>query len=53
LAHLVPTYYAMDGLHALITFGRGVGAVVGPSVVLVAFGLVFGWLGSRTMRVAA
>ena len=51
LAHIFPTYWAMEGFHALITFGRGVEAIVVPSLVLLVFGVIFGWLGVRTMRV--
>ncbi len=51
LAHVFPTYWAMSGLHAVITFGQGVGGIALPAAVLVLFGLIFGILGSRTMRV--
>jgi len=51
-AHVFPTAWAMDSLHALISFGRGAEAVLAPSAVLVAFGLVFAALGARALRAA-
>lgn len=50
LAHAFPTYWAMQGLHGVITFGHGPLAVLGPAAVLVLFGVGFGLLGRRTMR---
>jgi ABC-type multidrug transport system permease subunit len=52
LAQLFPSYWAMRGFHALITFGMGPSSVVLPSVILAGFGILFAVLGSRTMRVA-
>jgi ABC-type multidrug transport system permease subunit len=52
VSRAVPTSWAMDGLHGVITFGRGAEAIVLPSLVLICFGLILGWLGTRTMRVA-
>lgn len=49
-AHVFPTAWAMDGFHALISFGRGVEAVVLPSLVLLGFAAVFGVLGTRFLR---
>jgi len=49
-AHVFPTTWAMDGLHALISFGRGFPAVVVPSAVLMGFGAVFSWLGARKLK---
>ena len=46
-----PTYWAMQALHGVVTFGRGLDAIALPSVVLIAYGLLFAWLGSRTMKV--
>ncbi|NNM34694.1 MAG: ABC transporter permease, partial [Gemmatimonadetes bacterium] len=51
VGHLFPTAWAMDGLHALITFGDGFAGVVTPVLVLMAFGTVFALLGTRTMRI--
>jgi ABC-2 type transport system permease protein len=48
--HVFPTPWAMDGLHALISFGRGVEAVVLPSVVLLGFAALFAGLGARFLR---
>lgn len=49
-AHLLPTAWAMDAFHALITFGYGLEAVVLPALVLLGFGLVFILLGARLLR---
>lgn len=49
-AHVFPTAWAMDALHGLISFGRGAGSVVVPSLVLVGFGVVFATVGARTLR---
>jgi hypothetical protein len=43
----------MDGLHALISFGRGFEAVVVPCTVLIGFGVAFSWLGALKLRAAA
>jgi ABC-type multidrug transport system permease subunit len=48
-AHVFPTTWAMGGLHALISFGRGFEAIVLPSVVLFVFGAFFSWLGARKL----
>ena len=50
LSHAFPTAWAMDGLHALISFGRGLEAVVIPSAVLVAIGAAFAWMGARKLK---
>jgi ABC-type multidrug transport system permease subunit len=50
-AHAFPTAWAMDGFHALISFGRGVEAVALPSLALLAFAALFGVLGTRFLRV--
>jgi ABC-type multidrug transport system permease subunit len=49
-AHVLPTPWAMDGFHALISFGHGIDAVLLPSAVLAGFALVFAVLGSRFLR---
>jgi len=49
-AHAFPTAWAMDAFHALISFGRGIDAVVLPAAVLLAFGAVFTTLGARFLR---
>jgi len=51
LARFLPSYWALEGIHSLLTFGRGPTAVILPSLILVGFGVLFGWLGSRTMRI--
>lgn len=52
-AHVFPTAWAMDAFHALISFGRGVDAVVLPAAVLIGFGLLFSALGARYLEPAA
>ncbi len=49
-AHALPTAWAMDGFHALISFGRGLEAVWVPSLVLLGFGALFGLVGTRWLR---
>jgi ABC-type multidrug transport system permease subunit len=49
-AHLLPTTWAMDGFHALISFGRGVEAVLLPAAVLLGFGALFVLAGARFLR---
>jgi ABC-2 type transport system permease protein len=49
-AHLLPTAWAMDAFHALITFGHGLEAVVLPALVLFGFGIVFILVGARLLR---
>jgi ABC-2 type transport system permease protein len=50
-SHVLPTPWAMDGFHALISFGHGVEAVLLPAAVLVGFAVVFAALGSRFLAV--
>ncbi len=52
-SHVFPTAWAMDALHALISFGRGIVAVLLPAAVLVGFGVVFAAVGARRLRVEA
>jgi ABC-2 type transport system permease protein len=52
IAHAFPTFWAMQGLHGVITFGHGPLAVVRPAAILVLFGIGFGLLGRRTMRLS-
>jgi ABC-type Na+ efflux pump permease subunit len=52
LAQLFPSYWAMRGFHALITFGLGPASIALPVMVLTVFGLIFAVLGSRSMRVS-
>jgi ABC-type multidrug transport system permease subunit len=49
-AHVLPTPWAMDGFHALISFGHGAEAVVLPATVLLAFAALFAALGARFLR---
>lgn len=50
VAHALPTAWAMDGFHALISFGQGLQGVIRPSLVLFGFGLAFTLLGARLLR---
>ena len=49
-AHVLPTPWAMDGFHALISFGHGIDAVVLPAAVMLGFAGVFAVLGARLLR---
>jgi ABC-2 type transport system permease protein len=49
-AHALPTAWAMDGFHALISFGRGVDAVLLPAAMLFGFAAIFTLLGARCLR---
>jgi len=51
-AHAFPTAWAMDGFHALISFGRSGSAVLGPCAALIAFGVVFSLWGARRLDAA-
>jgi ABC-2 type transport system permease protein len=51
LGHFFPTFWAMTAFHGVVTFGRGLEAIVLPFFVLVGFGALFTWLGTRTLRV--
>jgi ABC-type multidrug transport system permease subunit len=53
VAHVFPTTWAMDAFHALISFGRGIDAVLLPSAALLAFGAVFSALGARYLSAAS
>ena len=49
-AHVLPTPWAMDAFHALISFGRGLDAVLLPAAVLLGFAILFSVLGARVLR---
>jgi ABC-2 type transport system permease protein len=46
-----PTYWSMKALHGVVTFGRGFEVILGPVVIVTCFGLLFTWLGARTIKV--
>jgi ABC-2 type transport system permease protein len=48
---ILPTSWAMAGLHGAITYGQGLAGAVTPTLVLLLMGALFWALGSRTLRV--
>lgn len=52
VALVLPTAWAMRGFHQLISYGNDAAAVFLPSLVLLAFGALFGALGARALRSA-
>ena len=51
--HISPAAWAMDGFHALISYGAGLGAVVVPCLALLGFAAAFTLLGARFLRYEA
>ncbi len=49
-SHVLPTAWAMDGFHGLISYGRGVEGVWLASVVLLGFGVAASALAARVLR---
>jgi len=49
-AHVFPTPWAMDGFHALLSFGHGLEAVLVPAGVLLGFAVLFAGVGARLLR---
>ncbi len=47
----MPTYWSMTALHGVVTFGRGIDVILGPTLIVTAFGVLFAWLGARTLKV--
>jgi len=50
VSYALPTGWAMDAFHSLITFGHGFSELLLPSAVLTGFGIVFSALGARFLR---
>ena len=50
IAFFLPTGWAMDGIHKLISFGYGFSAVAGHIIVLTLFGIVFIYFASRNLK---
>lgn len=50
-ARILPTSWAMSGLHNVITFGQGLAGAALPTVVLILMAGIFWLVGSRTLRV--
>ncbi|MBE0566695.1 MAG: ABC transporter permease [Krumholzibacteria bacterium] len=51
VGQLLPTGWAMTGLHNVITYGQGLAGAVVPTVMLLLIGGLFWLVGSRTLRV--
>ncbi|HEX6853615.1 MAG TPA: ABC transporter permease [Candidatus Polarisedimenticolaceae bacterium] len=47
VAHVFPTAWAMDGFHALISFGKGIDGVAVPSAALFGMGIIILIVGRR------
>jgi len=50
VAHALPTTWAMNAFHSLISFGYGIEAVLIPSAVLLGFAALFTLAGARVLR---
>ena len=50
LARFLPTGWAMDAMHKLVSFGDGAAAAVPHLIAMLAGSLVLGWIGTRTFR---
>jgi ABC-2 type transport system permease protein len=48
--HISPAAWAMDGFHAVISFGAGTAAVVVPCLMLLAYATLFTLVGARMLR---
>ena len=51
--HIFPTAWMMDGMHQLVSFGNGVEAILPYAAILLGYGLVFGLLGARFLKIQA
>jgi ABC-2 type transport system permease protein len=49
-AHVFPTPWAMDGFHALLSYGHGLEAVLVPAAALLGFAVLFAVMGARFLR---
>jgi ABC-type Na+ efflux pump permease subunit len=50
LGHISPAAWAMDGMHGLISFGKGAAAIVVPCFVLLGYAAVLTGIGARLLR---
>lgn len=50
VGHISPAAWAMDGMHGLISFGKGGSAVIVPGIVLVGYAVVLTLIGARLLR---
>lgn len=50
VASVLPTTWAMEGFHGVISFGRGLGAVTLPCLVLLGFGALFSIVAARRLE---
>jgi len=51
IGYFFPTYWAMKAFHGVVTFGHGLEAILLPTLIMAGFGVLFAWLGARTLRV--
>jgi len=49
-AHVFPVPWAMDGFHALLSYGHGLEAVLVPAAALLGFAGLFAVMGARLLR---
>ena len=52
VGNFIPTAWAMEGLHQVITWGHGFAGTLAPTAVLLVMATIFWLLGARTMRVS-
>ena len=50
LADLIPSGWAMDGMHKLISYRMGPASVLGNIALILAAALLFGWLATKRFR---
>lgn len=50
IAPIIPTYWAMEGFRSVILEGGGLGAVMGPTAVMIGFGALFTLLAAWKFR---
>ncbi len=50
VGHISPAAWAMDGFHAVISYGAGVAAMLMPCLALLGYAVLFTLLGARLLR---
>jgi ABC-2 type transport system permease protein len=48
--HISPAAWAMDGMHGMISFGKGASAIFIPCLILLGYAVVLTAIGSRLLR---